>query len=328
MRTQKLMEELRASLTGRSALAGSPGAPRESRSRRARPELPCGPAPADRELLEKLKAATIAQIGVGRAGVRLRTATFLKFLGDRAVAVEAVRSTLALDFAARLSAVEVQSEARDLDEFLLRPDLGRRLPGEAVELIRSRCAVAPDVQVVVGDGLSAHAVSENAPPLLEALFPELERRGLKAGTTVLVRRARMRTLTVVGEAVGARTAVILLGERPGLGTGDGMSAYLVFRPRASAVESDHEVVSNIHARGIPPAEAARKIADLLEEFLRVGASGVPRQAGAAPSPQEQARIEPCTGDACLRRDPYSPKRIVEREPRAPLAVSAQARCAG
>src|SRR5207237_196046 len=112
-----------------------------------------------------------------------------------------------------------------------------------------------------------------APPLLEALPAELARVGLSAGTPVLIERARMKTLGAVGETTGARTGLILLGERPGLGTGDGMSAYLVFRPRKDAVESDHEVVSNIHARGIPPVEAARKIATLLAEFVRTGSSG-------------------------------------------------------
>src|SRR5208282_1873608 len=155
--------------------------------------------------------------------------------------------------------------------------------------------------------------------LLEALGPALARHGLRAGTTVLIERARMKTLDVVGEAVGARTAVILLGERPGLGTGDGMSAYLVFRPRADAVESDHEVVSNIHARGIPPAEAARKVADLLAEFIRVGSSGVPRQAGAGATAADRARVEPSAkGDALSTRAAYDPKRLVDREPKRPV----------
>jgi ethanolamine ammonia-lyase small subunit len=236
-----------------------------------------------------------------------------------------VRSQLPEEFARRIQAVRVHSEARDLDEFLLRPDLGRRLPGEALDAIRRGCAPNPDVQVVVGDGLSANAVILNAPAFLEALPGELARVGLRPGTTVLIERARMRTLCVVGEAVAARTGVILLGERPGLGTGDGMSAYLVFRPRKEAVESDHEVVSNIHARGIPPAEAARKVADLLAEFVRTSASGVARQAGAAPRPADRSLVEPsCVGDACRKRDIYSPKKL----PEPPIATSAAARCAG
>jgi ethanolamine ammonia-lyase small subunit len=312
----------------REALAGAPSPDAPPSRRGFEPRLPCGPAPANRELLERLRKATIAQVGVGRAGVRLRTKTLLKFLGDRAVAVEAVRSQLPADFAARLGAVLVHTEARDLDEFLLRPDLGRRLGAQALDAIRARCARGADVQVVVGDGLSAHAIALNAPPFLEALPGELARVGLRAGTTVLIERARMRTLAVVGEATGARTGVILLGERPGLGTGDGMSAYLVFRPRDGAVESDHEVVSNIHARGIPPAEAAAKVASLLAEFVRTGASGVARQAGAAAAPADRSLVEPgCQGDACHRREVYSAKKIPGRiEP--PLATSAAARCAG
>src|SRR5204862_7177906 len=121
-------------------------------------------------------------------------------------------------------------------------------------------------------------------------------------------------------------------------TGDGMSAYLVFRPRKDAVESDHEVVSNIHARGIPPAEAAKKVAGLLAEFVRTGASGVARQAGAAPSQVEKSRVEPSSkGDALHKREAYSmratgggstavAKKLPSPEP--PLATSAAARCAG
>src|SRR5271170_863708 len=106
MRTAALMAELREALGGASG--GSPRA-----GARNGPALPCGPAPANRELLDRLRKATIAQIGVGRSGVRLRTVTLLKFLGDRAVAVEAVRSRLPEDFAQRLGAVRVHSEAKD-----------------------------------------------------------------------------------------------------------------------------------------------------------------------------------------------------------------------
>jgi ethanolamine ammonia-lyase small subunit len=323
------MAELRAALgetPGGQVPSASPSASRPSSRTSGGPQLPCGPAPADKALLERLKKSTIAQIGVGRAGVRLRTPVLLKFLADRAVAVEAVRSQLPADFAARIGAVKVHTEARDLDEFLLRPDLGRRLPEAALEAVRRGCKQGADVQVVVGDGLSAHAVALNAPPFLEALPRELERVGLSSGTPVLIERARMRTLSVVGEATAAKTGVILLGERPGLGTGDGMSAYLVFRPRREAVESDHEVVSNIHIRGIPPAEAAKKVASLLAEFVKTGASGVARQAGAAPSAVERSRVEPSSkGDALHKREPYAGKKLA---PEPPLATSAAARCAG
>ncbi len=335
MRTHALMQELRARLgEGAASPAPAPGGGPGGDW----PRLPCGPAPVDAALLERLKGATIAQVGVGRAGVRLRTPTLLKWLGDRAVAVEAVRSTLPDDFARRIgAAVEVQTHAQDLDEFLLRPDLGRRLPDEELARVLQACRRGLDVQLIVGDGLSAAAVAHNAPDFVAAFLPEAQRLGLSVGDVVLVRRARVKVVDVIGEALGARTAIVLVGERPGLGTGDGMSCYMVHGPRAEAMDSDKEVLSNIHPRGTSPQEAARRVAGMLVEFLRAGASGVKRLAGAAPAPQEVARAEPGRP-----RDPVAERHLPQRPnlpaPPAPgtrsrfdappLQTVAGARCAG
>jgi ethanolamine ammonia-lyase small subunit len=307
MRTHALMQDLRARLgaptrraAGRLRSAGStafdvlcarPLLPRGSRADGPRPpadwpRLPAPPAPADASFLARLKQATVAQVGVGRAGVRLRTATYLEFLGNRAIAVEAVRSELPAGFAQQIrAAVEVHTEAADLDEFLLRPDLGRRLPQAELSRVVTGCARGVDVQVVVGDGLSARAVAMNAPAFLETFAAECGRLGFSVGDTVLVHKARVKVMDQIGEALGARLAVHLIGERPGLGTGDGMSAYMIYQPRAEAMDSDREVVSNIHERGIRPAEAGRQVAGMLAEFVRAGCSGVKRQS--APTPQLQ-----------------------------------------
>ncbi|MBX3472389.1 MAG: ethanolamine ammonia-lyase subunit EutC [Planctomycetes bacterium] len=333
MTTRALMDELRARLVGGPAAAAPPA----GRTPSDWPRLPCGPAPADPALLERLKAATIAQIGVGRAGVRLRTPTLLRWLGDRAVAVEAVRSTLPDDFARRIDArVEVHTLAPDLDEFLLRPDLGRRLPDEALQHVVASCRRGPDVQVIVGDGLSANAVAHNAPDFVAAFRAEAERLGLTVGDVVLVRRARVKVIDVVGRALGARAAIMLVGERPGLGTGDGMSCYMVFDPRDEAMDSDKEVLSNIHPRGTSPAEAARRVAGMLVEFFRAGASGVKRLAGAAPAPQEVARAEPARPrDPLVERHqprrpglPAPPPPGTRQYEAPPLQTVAGARCAG
>ncbi len=330
MRTHALMQELRARLTGGDAAAAHPRAGAAPPA--DWPRLPCGPAPADAALLERLRAATIAQIGVGRAGVRLRTPTLLRWLGDRAVAVEAVRSRLPDDFGRRIgAAVEAQTFARDLDEFLLRPDLGRRLPDEELAKVTRACRRGADVQVIVGDGLSANAVSHNGPDFVAAFLAEAQRAGLSVGDVVLVRRARVKVVDVIGQALGARTAIVLVGERPGLGTGDGMSCYMVHGPRDEAMDSDKEVLSNIHPRGTSPQEAARRVAGMLVEFLRVGASGVKRLAGAAPGPQEVARAEPARPrDPVLERhQPWRPGQAPQQPWTAPpLQTVAGARCAG
>ncbi|MCA8925067.1 MAG: ethanolamine ammonia-lyase subunit EutC [Planctomycetes bacterium] len=310
MRTLALMQDLRRRLGEADQRVAQGGANGPQGSLRAAPQLvrpllpgtpsgaPAGwprlaapPQPEDPQRFAQLQAATICQIGVGRAGVRQRTATQLKWLGDRMIAVEAVRSELPQGFEQQIgAALSVQTRAGDLDEFLLRPDLGRELPADALSQVVSRCASGVDVQVLVGDGLSARAVAMNAPPFVQAFRAECQQRGLSLGDVVLVRRARVKVMDQVGEALRARTAVHLVGERPGLGTGDGMSAYLIFEPRNVAMDSDREVLSNIHARGTRPEEAARRVADMLVEFMRVGMSGVKRQA--APDPAERARAQP------------------------------------
>ena len=51
----------------------------------------------------------------------------------------------------------------------MRPDLGRRLNEAAREKLVRSCPAVADVQVAIGDGLSAAAVRSQVPSLLPAL---------------------------------------------------------------------------------------------------------------------------------------------------------------
>ncbi len=274
-----------------------------SRGRRSAAELarPAAPAVKDPTLLEQLKAATPAKVGVGRAGLRYRTQTLLQFLTDFAVAKAAVESQVPEGWAEQQGLLPLQTEAADPEQFLARPDLGRRLAAASQGLVRERCARQPDVQIVVGDGLSAAAVLQNAPPMLPVLIEELRRRGRTVGTPVFVRHCRAKLVDVIGEAVGAKVGIILLGERPGLGTGDGMSAYLVWDPRAERTEAEKQAISNIHRRGLLPEDAGRHAANVIEAILAQQTSGVKLDLGSVPAPLSgksrinQAHSEPLLG---------------------------------
>ncbi|HNC97345.1 MAG TPA: ethanolamine ammonia-lyase light chain EutC, partial [Myxococcota bacterium] len=102
-----------------------------------------------------------------------------------------------------------------------------------------------------------------------------ERRGWSVGTPVCAKFSRVWLEDEIGEITGAKVAVILLGERPGLGTGDGLSAYLVYGPKVGNTDSNRNMMSNIHARGTPPAEAAQRLAVLTGAMLEQKTSGVP-----------------------------------------------------
>ena len=103
-----------------------------------------------------------------------------------------------------------QSAAADRATYLRRPDLGRRLSGAS----RAKLAKGDyDAAIVIADGLSAPAVHHHAVPLLEALRPHLAEWRLAPLSVVL--QGRVAIGDEIGELLGARLVVMLIGERPG-----------------------------------------------------------------------------------------------------------------
>jgi ethanolamine ammonia-lyase small subunit len=128
--------------------------------------------------------------------------------------------------------------------------------------------------VVVGDGLSATAVAAQVPALLPRLADEAAGRGWRFGRPFAVRYCRVGVLNDVGELLDPAVAVLLVGERPGLATAESLSAYLAYRPRAGQTDADRNLVCNVHARGVPAAEAAGRVARLAAAMIRAKAGGV------------------------------------------------------
>jgi ethanolamine ammonia-lyase small subunit len=213
-------------------------------------------------------------------GVAYRTSTALELRRDHAAAVDAVwdevsfPADLGAENAERFGLFEVRTRCRDKREYLLRPDLGRSLSDEARAALGRLCPREADVQIVVGDGLSAAAVRAQVPGLLPRLMAELSAAGLSAGRPFFVRYCRVGVLNDVGEALSPAVAVLLVGERPGLATAESLSAYLAYRPRAGHTDADRNLISNIHARGVSHDAAAVRIAALVRQMLARRLSGV------------------------------------------------------
>ncbi|MGD9891541.1 MAG: ethanolamine ammonia-lyase subunit EutC [Dehalococcoidia bacterium] len=231
--------------------------------------------PATPSALHDLIAATSARIGVGRAGSRPPTQALLRFQADHAVTQDALYREVdpaQVETWGLLSVRSAVSGGRR--EYLLRPDLGRRLGDAAGHFLQERCIAAPELQIVVGDGLSAEAIETNLGDLLPALIERAAIAGLQTGTPVFVKDARVGVINEFGDLLRPEVIVLLIGERPGLGRAEALSAYLAYRPRSGQTDADRNVISGIFAGGIPPRQAAAAIVDLAHTMIEHQASGV------------------------------------------------------
>jgi len=217
---------------------------------------------------------TTALLGIGHVGTRYATDVVLQFQAELAVAHAAVGAELPDGWAEAQGFVGLTTRVTSHREFLLRPDLGRRLSDASLDAVRSRCTRGADVQLIVADGLSAVACAQTGKQLHDAVAAACRARGLSVGTPVAARFARVWLEDEIGQETGARVAMILLGERPGLGTGDGLSAYVVYEPRIGKTDGDRNMISNIHARGTPPDEAGARLAALAAAMIEQRISGV------------------------------------------------------
>jgi ethanolamine ammonia-lyase small subunit len=231
------------------------------------------------EGLRKIRARTPARILTGRAGAAYRTNVQLELREAHAAARDAVREEMDLlsafgePFVRQWELFEVHTRAGATNEYLLRPDLGRKLDEHSRSKIQARCARGIDLQIAIGDGLSVPAVSRQVPALLPLLHTGAQSAGWKTGRTFVIRHCRVGVLNEIGELLEPRVAVLLIGERPGLATAESLSAYMAYRPRPGHTDSDRNLISNIHSRGVSAADAAARILNLAAQMMEAGASG-------------------------------------------------------
>jgi ethanolamine ammonia-lyase small subunit len=230
--------------------------------------------PLDKEMCVSLKASTPARICVGRSGPRLKTQTLLKFRADHSIAMDAVWSSVNEGLIDELKFIKVQTLVKDKDEYITRPDLGKKFSQETIEYLKDKCLDSPEVQIIVGDGLSSMAINANIKDIYPIILDGLNAKGYKIGTPIFVKYARVATMDSVSEALKAKVTIILIGERPGLATGESMSSYMAYEASTKKPESQRTVISNIHRNGLPPVEAGAQIVHLIEIIMKERNSGV------------------------------------------------------
>lgn len=232
-------------------------------------------SPANAAGLANLASSTYARLAVGRAGPRPRTRTMLLFGADHAVTQDAIFGDVPTELLDQFGLFTVQTQVTDQDEYLLRPDLGRRLSDEGRKTVAERCTKNAQVQIVVGDGLSAAAVTNNLPQIYPVLEQGLTSAGLTLGTPFFVRYCRVGVINDVNEVVGADVVVLLIGERPGLGVADALSVYSGWRPGPGKSDAHRDVICMITANGgTNPLEAGAFAVEHVKNVIANEASGV------------------------------------------------------
>jgi len=227
-----------------------------------------------------LRRFTDARIGLGRSGSALPTREVLKFSMAHAQARDAVRTPIdwePIESALSelgLETVRVASAAADRDTYLRRPDLGRKLDTDSRKWLAQGKPGAPDLVIVVGDGLSSTGVMANAVAMITALLPHAKKLHWQLGPVVLASQARVALGDDVGEALGAKAVLMLIGERPGLSSPDSLGAYLTWAPRVGRKDAERNCISNIRSGGLSHDEAAFKVAWLLREAFSRKLTGV------------------------------------------------------
>jgi ethanolamine ammonia-lyase small subunit len=222
-----------------------------------------------------LRRFTDARVALGRAGNALPTAAHLDFQEAHARARDAVWSCLDVAKLEEelsplgLTIQRVTSQAEERRRFLLRPDLGRRLP-EGTVLPKALGSIA----LVVADGLCASGVQQQAPALLSILVPALSKAGFTPGPIIIAEQARVALGDDVAEAMEAAAVVVLIGERPGLSATDSMGLYITWAARRGSNDAMRNCISNIRPGGLSADFAAAKALWLLVEARKLGATGV------------------------------------------------------
>jgi ethanolamine ammonia-lyase small subunit len=229
---------------------------------------------------EFLRQFTHARIALGRAGHAAPTQELLNFRLAHSKARDSVWSevefkSLRINLERlSLTVFEVQSLCETKQQFLLNPDLGRRLaPSSSLKLSADK-SDPYDCALIIGDGLSANAVHENAWEFSREFIKLAHASGFSIAPVVLAKYARVGLADPIGEALNVKSTIMLIGERPGLASSDSLSVYFTYGPRTGNSDAHRNCISNIHASGLTPIGAAMMSNFLVQSSFQRKLSGV------------------------------------------------------
>jgi ethanolamine ammonia-lyase small subunit len=239
------------------------------------------PQPLPKTPREMLQSTTPARILQGRVGTRYLTDSYLGLRADHAIALDAVHSEIEAAFVSDNQWLHLQSKAQTHQEFLLQPELGRHLNRDSYSQCEKHVPRGLDIQLIAGDGLSASALKTNGPTLMNALSKSLQGAGFTIGSVLFVKFARIGVQDEIGLITQCKATVMVVGERPGLGTGDSLSIYTAYGPKLGQDNAEKDCISNVRGVGFTPERAATKCLKLMKLTFAAQGGGVKLTGGSA-----------------------------------------------
>jgi ethanolamine ammonia-lyase small subunit len=236
--------------------------------------------PVIKDAWSSLKNFTPARIALGKSGISVPSQEVLRFKMDHAHARDAVFSLLDIDELLvqlqlfNLPVYVLKSKAADKHTYLKRPDLGRRLHQDSMNLLNNLKDTSYDVCITITDGLSATAINNHCIHILSLLIPLLIDANINTAPVCVVKHGRVAVADETSSLLKTKLALLLIGERPGLSAHDSMGVYLTYNPRPGLTDESRNCISNIRPEGLPYQHAADKIFYLIKESMRLKLSGV------------------------------------------------------
>lgn len=231
----------------------------------------------------ELRRLTPARIALGRTGTSLPTRAQLDFQFAHAQARDAVHlpfdhAGLSAQLAERQrDSLLLHSAATDRNSYLQRPDLGRKLSDKSAQTLREYALAHPggvDLVMVVADGLSALAVHRHTLPFISRLEEQMTADEWSIAPVVLVEQGRVAVGDEIGQLLGAKMVVMLIGERPGLSSPDSLGLYFTYNPKVGLTDAYRNCISNVRLEGLSYGMAAHRLLYLMREACRRQLSGV------------------------------------------------------
>ena len=228
-----------------------------------------------------LKKHTAARIALGKTGVSIPSNQNLAFKLAHALARDAVYNLLdknklfnSLELL-RLPFLFLQSCAIDKKQYLQRPDFGRKLNQHSIDIIHKEDSkIGHDICINIADGLSADAINKHAIPLINLLIPMLKEKNYSIAPICVIEQGRVAISDETGFLFNSKLSIILIGERPGLSATDSLGVYITYNPTIGNNDALRNCISNIRPEGLVYEIAAKKIASLIHESMRLKMTGV------------------------------------------------------